>query len=126
RDIEFFSMCVPSKQIVNAVSGAKRASAITVGDALWTLHEGRVVSTTVTQISSHPTRQLVEVETERGIVRTTPDHPFATPNGWVEAQNLGGLSIEWTRPASLCRRRPLPLLNFSFGYVVGAMCSDGT
>lgn len=126
RDIEFFSMCVPSKQLVNAVDGTRPARTVAVGDQLWTLYEGRVVPTTVTQVSSHKARQLVEVETEQGTVRTTPDHPFATPEGWIEAQHLEGLAIEWTKPGSLCRPRYRPLTDYSFGYVVGAICSDGT
>ena len=126
RDIEFFSLCVPSKQQINAVGGTRQAQSIREGDQLWTLHEGRVVPTTVTQISSHKTRALVEVETNRGTVRATPDHPFATPQGWMEAQHLEGQTVEWTKPSSLCRNRYDFKPDYSFGYVVGAMGSDGT
>jgi GTP cyclohydrolase I len=82
RDIEFYSMCVPSKQLVNAVDGAKPARDVQAGDRLWTLHEGRVVPTTVTEVSSHQVRNLVEVETDSGQFRVTADHPLATPQGW--------------------------------------------
>src|SRR5215207_9621768 len=77
RDIEYYSLCVPSKQVVNVVGGAKQAAAVRVGDYLWTLHEGRVVPTTVSQITSHKTREIVEVETDKGTFRVTPEHPFA-------------------------------------------------
>src|SRR6266481_8066771 len=40
KDIDFFSLCVPSKQIVNAVEGAKPARMVQRGDRLWTLHQG--------------------------------------------------------------------------------------
>ncbi len=126
RDIEFYSMCIPSKQIVNAVGRAKQAASVRVGDQLWTLHEGRVVPTTVTQINSHKTRALVEVETDEGTFRCTPDHPVATPQGWMEAADVAGQKIEWTQPRSLCRRRYSPESGYSYGYVVGAVCSDGT
>lgn len=126
KDIEFYSMCVPSKQIVNAVGGAKAARSIQQGDQLWTLHEGRVVPTTVTDIAGHKTREVVTVETERGILRVTPDHPFATPDGWVEARDLEGRSVEWTLPKGLCRNRWQPRNNYDFGYAVGAVTSDGT
>ncbi len=126
RDIEFFSLCVPSKQLVNTVAGTKQAQSIGVGEQLWTLHEGRVVPTTVTNVTSHKTRELVAVITDKGTVQVTPDHPFATPDGWVEAKDLEGRSVEWTPPRSLCRSRYRPRPNYSFGYAVGAMAADGT
>src|SRR5919106_4769310 len=85
KDIEVRSMCVPSKQMVNAVGGQKRAADVRVGDQLWTLVLGETRPTTVTQVSSHQVRELVEVVTERGTFRVTPDHPLATPDGWREA-----------------------------------------
>jgi len=126
RDIEFYSLCVPSKQLVNAVKGAKQAATVEVGESLWTLHEGRVVPTTVTNITSHQTPELVEIETEEGVIRVTLDHPFATPHGWMEAKDLEGNQIEWTHPKKLCRDRFIPTTGYYFGYAVGAMCSDGT
>jgi GTP cyclohydrolase I len=126
RDIEFYSNCVPGKQIVNAADGAKAARDVRPGDRLWTLHEGRVVPTNVMEVSDHPARALVEVETETGTFRVTPDHPLATPQGWMEARDVEGLQIEWTPPKGLCRKRYLPERNYSFGYAVGAVCSDGT
>jgi GTP cyclohydrolase I len=96
RDIEFFSLCVPSKQIVNAVGGARQARDVRVGDRLWTLDAGRAVPTTVVSITQRNTRHLVGVTTEWGTVYVTPDHPFATPDGWVEAKDLKGQWVEWT------------------------------
>ena len=126
RDIELYSLCVPSKQIVNCVGGAKPAATVRPGDKLWTLHEGKVVETEVTRITARKTRALVAVETEEGVVRVTPDHPFATPDGWVEARDLEGRTVEWTRPKSLCRERYEPRMGFDLGYAIGAMFSDGT
>ena len=137
RDIEFYSLCVPSKQVVNTVGGIKRASDVNIGDKLWTLYEGNVVSTTVVQMARRKTRELVEVETEKGVFRVTPEHPFATPDGWMEAQDLKGQQIEWTHPRKLCRgryRKAKPSVNevnrptpgYHLGYTIGAVCSDGT
>jgi GTP cyclohydrolase I len=126
KDIEVYSMCVPSKQIVNAVDGVKPAARVRVGDRLWTLHDGRVAQTTVIEVSSRPVRDLVEVETDEGTFRVTPDHPVATPSGWVEAQDLEGCAVEWTSPRSLCRRRFTPIVGYELGYSIGAVCSDGT
>src|SRR5436309_6239992 len=87
-DIDFFSLCVPSKQIVNAVDGAKPARAVRPGDRLWTLDQGYLKETTVTTVTSRRTREIVEVRTTGGRFKITPDHPVMTESGWVEAQDL--------------------------------------
>jgi GTP cyclohydrolase I len=119
RDIPMYSLCVPSKQMVNAVGGQKQAREVRVGDELWTLVSGRVQSTRVTQVQSRQTRELVEVRTEEATVRVTPDHPFATPQGWTEARDLEGTFIEWTSPRSLCRPRYAPTVGYDFRQYVG-------
>jgi GTP cyclohydrolase I len=126
KDIEMYSLCVPSNQIVDAVDGAKRAARVRAGDRLWTLHEGRVTQTPVPDVSWHRVQELVEVETDEGTFRVTPDHPIATPSGWVEAKDLEGCAIEWTEPRSLCRKRFTPVVGYELGYAIGAVCSDGT
>ena len=126
RDIPFYSTCVPSRQIVNRVGEARRAADIVVGDELWTLANGTVEKTTVKQVSSRRDWEIVEVVTERGVIRVTPDHPLATSNGWVEAQDAAGCLVEWTNPNSLHRARRPPKLGYAFGYALGAMFSDGT
>ena len=126
RDIPMYSICVASSQLVDAVGGQKRARDVQVGDQLWTLHEGRVQATRVTAIQSRMTKELVEVRTGKGAVQVTPDHPFATPHGWIEAKDLEGTVVEWTPPRSLSRPRLRPLLGYDFGCAVGAICADGT
>jgi len=126
KDIELYSMCVPSRQLVNVVGGAKRASGVCVGDRLWTLNEGRVTETEVTEITSRKARELVEVVTDEGTLRVTPDHPFATPSGWVEAAALEGTAVEWTNPKALHRRRFRSEGGYPLGYAIGAVCSDGS
>lgn len=125
-DIPMFSTCVPSKQTVNAVGGRKQAAEVEVGDKLWTLSGGKVEETTVTEINSHQTRDLVEVTTAGGSFKVTPDHPLATPKGWVEAKDVEGSFIEWTHARKLNRDRWKPKFGYDFGYVIGATCSDGT
>lgn len=125
-DIPMYSTCVPSKQTVNAVGGRKQARDVRVGDELWTLAGGRVERTTVTEISSRKTRELVEVCTEGGSFLVTPDHPLATPSGWMEAKDVEGTFIEWTEARRLCRSRWTPKLGYEFGYVIGTVCADGT
>lgn len=126
KEIDFFSLCVPSKQLVNAVNGVKPAAKVRVGDKLWTLNEGRVAETAVCAISKRKSLDLVEVTTTEGTFRVTPDHPFATPDGWVEATRLEGKQVEWTFPRSLCRVRYRPKTGHPLGYSIGATFSDGS
>src|SRR6058998_3810593 len=69
KDIDFASLCVPSKQIVNAVGGAKPARLVVPGDRLWTLDRGYMKETVVTTVSSRKTREIVEVRTSGGNIR---------------------------------------------------------
>jgi GTP cyclohydrolase I len=106
KDIDFFSLCVPSTQTVSAVGGAKPARLVKVGDQLWTLERGRLKETTVTRVESRQTREMVEVRTTGGRFEVTPDHPVMTDSGWVEAQHLAaGTNVEWIDPTTI-RRKP--------------------
>jgi GTP cyclohydrolase I len=127
KDIDFFSLCVPSKQIVNAVGGAKPARLVRVGDRLWTLEQGYLNETVVTEVTSRKTREIVEVRTTGGRFEVTPDHPIMTDSGWREAQDLrAGMKVEWINPKSLCRK-PYDLRpGYALGYVVGAVAADGS
>jgi GTP cyclohydrolase I len=127
KDIDFYSLCVPSKQLVNAVGGAKPARAVRPGDLLWTLDQGHLQQTRVTRVTSRPTRAIVEVHTTAGRFRVTPDHPVRADVGWREAQELkAGQLVEWIRPNSLCRTALSPQPGYPLGYVLGAVASDGS
>jgi GTP cyclohydrolase I len=127
KDIDFFSMCVPSKQIVNAVDGAKPARAVRPGDRLWTLVEGYLRETTVTEVTSRKTRDIVEVTTEKQRFKVTPDHPIKTWHGWQEAGRLQpDDEVEWINPRSLCRAQFDIRPGYAVGYVLGAVASDGS
>jgi len=127
KDIDFYSLCVPSKQIVNAVGGAKPARSVQVGDRLWTLEQGRLKETTVVAVSSHKTRDVVEVATESGRFRVTADHPVMTEEGWREAQDLKPRTrVEWINPGSLCREGRQPQPGYALGYELGATAADGS
>ncbi len=106
RDIPFYSLCLPADQPVDAVDGPRPAGRIGVGDRLLTLASGEIGTTQVTAVSRRRARYLVRVRTARGGWLSTPDHPFATPQGWVEAQDLAGRLVEWTDPD---RVRPAPV-----------------
>jgi GTP cyclohydrolase I len=127
KDIDFFSLCVPSKQIVNAVDGAKPAREVRVGDRLWTLHQGFMKETTVTAITARKTRDVAEVITSGGVFRVTPDHPIMTADGWREARHLREDDrVEWINAKSLCREHYDPQPGYATGYVIGAVAADGS
>ncbi len=127
KDIDLYSVCVPSKEIVNAVGGAKPARQVLPGDRLWTLDRGFLKETEVTAVSSRKTREIVEVITESGRFRVTPDHPVMTEEGWREAQELkAGSRVEWVNPGSLCRSVREPWPGYPLGYVLGATAADGS
>jgi GTP cyclohydrolase I len=127
KDIDFYSLCVPSRQIVNAVGGAKRACDVSPGDRLWTLDRGHMKETVVTRVGSRKTREVVEVRTTRGRIRLTPEHPLMTAAGWQEAQGLAvGDRVEWVNPKSLCRQPHRVEPGYAAGYVLGAVAADGS
>ncbi len=127
KDIDLYSLCVPSKQLVNAVGGAKPARQVAVGDRLWTLDRGHLRETNVVAVSSRKTREIVEVSTKSGRFRVTPDHPVMTEEGWREAQDLKpGSRVEWINPGSLCRDGREPQPGYALGYVLGATAADGS
>ncbi len=127
KDIDFFSVCVPSKQTVNAVGGAKAARLVKPGDRLWTFDHGHLKETVVTMVTSRKTREIVEVRTTGGRIRLTPDHPVMTETGWQEAQNLrAGTRVEWINPRSICRESYQVERGYALAYVLGAVAADGS
>ena len=128
RDIPFYSMCVPSKQLVDAVGGKRRAADVKVGDWLYTLDRGEVRTTRVVALSRRPTRELVRV-TPAGSTSfvVTPEHPIMTPDGWRPAGELGvGDRIEWTHPRRYAQRRDPMVEGYDLGYVLGAVAADAS
>lgn len=127
KDITLYSLCVPGRQIVNAVNGCKPARTVKPGDRLWTLDHGYLRETTVTGVASRKTRDMVEVTTSHGRFKVTPDHPIKTESGWEEAQNLQpGARVEWINPRSLCRRPQEIKPGYPLGYAIGATAADGS
>jgi GTP cyclohydrolase I len=127
KDIDFYSLCVPGKQVVDAVSGAKPARDVSPGDRFWTLDHGHLKETTVTGVAARKTREIVEVRTTGGCLRLTPEHPVMTELGWHEAQDLKpGVQVEWINPRSLCRAPYAPRPGYALGYVLGATAADGS
>jgi len=133
RDIEFYSLCLPSRQLVDAVGGQKRAADVQVGTELYTLHEGQRTTTQVVSKQSRKTRELAELTPRRSdgtdgtTIRLTPEHPVMTPEGWREAGELRpGDCVEFTPPRQVNQKRYSIQEGYELGYVLGAIGSDAS
>ena len=128
RDIPVHSVCVPSKERVNTVAGARQARTIRVGDVLWTLDdEGQLVTTTVVSVASHKDRNLVDITAGDHRLKVTPDHPILTPGGWVRAGALvSGEKVRAVEPRRLAQDRWIVTEGYELGYVLGTVASDGS
>jgi GTP cyclohydrolase I len=127
RDIPLHSMCIASKQLVNVVGGAKKACEVEVGDELWTLDRGFLAKTEVTRVSSRKTHDVVLVNTSKGTIKVTSDHPVKAEKGWCEAGELeSGDRVEWFPPRKLCRQQASVKPGYDMGYLLGAVASEGS
>ncbi len=102
-DIPMYSYCLPGEQTADGVDGPVAARDVVAGDRLRTLVDGRLTETTVVGVTTRTAPRLVEVTTAKGRFRVTPDHPLATPAGWLEAKDVAGTAIEWTEPRGAVR-----------------------
>ena len=128
RDIAVQSLCVPSKQTVNAVDGAKRAADVVVGDKLWTFDEaGALVETEVVSVGWRRTDELVDIRAGAHHIRLTPNHPVMTPDGWRDAGDLRpGDKLQTFPTRQLCQERYIVQEGYELGYSLGSIGSDGS
>jgi GTP cyclohydrolase I len=128
KDIPFYSMCVPSKQLVDTVGGQKRAADVLVGDWLYTLDGGEIKTTKVVAVSCRTTRELICVDTAPSAsIYVTPEHPIMTSEGWRPAGELKpGDQVEWVRPHQYPQRRYPVTEGYDLGYALGAVAADAS
>ena len=105
RDIPLYSMCVPSRELINTTSGVKRAARIIAGDELWTFDtDGRLAKTTVVSAGWRRTSKVVRIRVNGRTICATPEHPVMTPSGWCETGALVvGDKVRVTDTRRLCR-----------------------
>jgi GTP cyclohydrolase I len=129
KDIPFYSMCVPSKQLVDAVGGQKRAADVNVGDWLYTIDGGEIKTTEVVALSSRKSHELICIDADPSApIYVTPDHPIMTSEGWRPADKLRiGDQIEWVRPHQQYPQRRYPITEgYDLGYALGAVAADAS
>lgn len=78
--------CMPAGELVLTNRGYIPVQHVEVGDLVVT-HEGR--ARPVTEVSTHNPQVLYRVELSNGLIlRTTGNHQYRTPDGWVRADAL--------------------------------------
>ncbi len=77
--------CFPAGTMISTPSGSRPIENIQVGDSVQTL----AGSKTVTRVYANPlTGRLCEVNAGSRSVKCTPNHPFLTQRGWIEAGEI--------------------------------------
>ena len=128
KDIPFYSMCVPSRQLVDAVGGQKRAADVTVGDWLYTVDHGELRTTKVVGISSRKSHEIVRITPDNSAsIGFTPEHPVKSAEGWKSAGDLrSGDRVEWLHRRQRTQRRYPIREGYDLGYALGAVAADGS
>ncbi|KKQ48969.1 MAG: hypothetical protein US68_C0021G0005 [Candidatus Shapirobacteria bacterium GW2011_GWE1_38_10] len=82
--------CIAKGQLITTKTGFKKIEDIKVGDEIASYNEStkKVEFTQVLLSSSSEKTNLVEIETEKGLLVVTEDHQIFTKRGWVEAGQL--------------------------------------
>lgn len=86
------SFCLPPTIKITVAGKNKNIEDIEIGDLVYSYNEntGDIELKKVSQLFSRVYNGiLIEIETEKGVVRMTPNHKVFTQNrGWVEAEKL--------------------------------------
>ncbi len=132
KGIPLYSVCVGRKMCVYTAAGVKFAEDIKEGNELLTFNEqNNLVSTEVKKVFRRKANEILEIEIDRGIkVKVTPEHPlYIKGRGWVQAGelNLGEEVLIVKGRRGIKARKNLPIRkDYSLGYFVGALASDGS
>lgn len=128
KDIPLYSLCVPSRERVNAVGGNLKAADVEVGTRLWALDDdGHLVQTKVISIAARKTRDLVSLQTGGRTIRLTPEHPVFSEGGWRPAGQLTlGDKVQLVNPRRLSQVRCPVQEGYLFGYALGVIAAEGS
>ncbi len=132
KDIPFYSVCVGQRMCVYTKSGIKFAEKIKKGDELLTFNkERKLVYTKVKEVFKRKVNEIFNIEIGKGIkIKVTKEHPLYVRNkGWVEAKDLvlGDKVLVVKNRRDIKKRKDLPIKkDYSLGYFIGALASDGS
>ncbi len=81
--------CFTGNTVVNCPDGEKPISQIVPGDRISSFDaQGRIVETTVQETFKFQLDEYYIIQTEKGQVNVTAEHPFYTDDGFVNAEDL--------------------------------------
>jgi len=83
-------LCVAKGQMITTQRGEKRIEDVKVGDMVLSFNESSKILEwkEVIQTNSTIKRNMIDIETEKGILTVTADHPVYTQRGWIGAGDL--------------------------------------
>jgi hypothetical protein len=82
--------CIAEGQLVTMEKGSKKIEDVKIGDKVATYNEQtkKVEFSSVLRITSSKKTDLIEINTEYGVLEVTEDHQVFTKRGWVLAKDL--------------------------------------
>lgn len=135
-EMEFSSFCFTGKTSIMTPTGYKPISKIKTGDDVLTFNdEGNIVTRKVTATSSHKVNDKIKLTFSDGKkLECTLNHPIYNVDchDFVRADELRRgdrvYAVRNYQGYSNPNRNPIKHINydFSLGYVLGTMCSDGS
>jgi GTP cyclohydrolase I len=131
KDIDFYSLCIHGKSIVYTPHGYCFAASVRPGDRLLTVDPATKTLTETevlaTSVSKHRERFRIRFSNGRSLI-LTGDHPvYVRDKGFVPAGELRkGELVLGVHSQSLDRPVYTPRLNYTLGYVLGTIASDGS
>ena len=83
-------LCVAEGQLVTTFRGPILIENIQRGDLVLTLNETtkELEYKQVIQISKNIRKDMIEIQSSKGVLKVTADHPIYTQRGWVDAGDL--------------------------------------
>lgn len=132
KDIPLYSVCVGRRMCVYTKEGTKFAEDIKIGDNLLTFDDNmNLIYTNVKEVFKRKVKEIIEIELEKDIkLEVTGEHPvYVKKRGWLEAKDLavGDELVTVKGRRGIKKRRNLAVKNdYSLGYFVGTLASDGS
>jgi GTP cyclohydrolase I len=132
KDIPLYSLCVGRRMCVYTKDGAKFAETIKEGENLLTFDkEGKLTYTKVEKVFKRKVNEIFEIKITKGItIKVTGEHPlYVEGKGWVNAKYIcpgDKLQLIKCRRGIKKRRDIVFNKDYSTGYFIGALASDGS